>query len=441
MKSGLSKALHKICGKELVRHVVDAARNGGYERIAVVVSPENHAAIYDLLGDDVEYAIQAERLGSAHAALQTKATIRGAHTIAVLNGDAPLIQPETIRAQRDVHEAHDSPCTILTAEVDDPSVARVVRDCNGAIASIVEARYIDERTASIKEINVGSYCFDGSWLWGALEAIAPAEDGEFYLPRVVDVAARQGFVLESMDVFDDAEAVSVDDRVQLSRAESILRDRIRMRWMMCGVTMPDPQTVYIDSDASLGMDTIVMPNTHIIGKTEAARQCVLGPNSIIEDSRIGSGCRVVASVVEDSDLGPEVSVGPFSHIRPGSRLESGVVVGNFSEVNRSRIGRNTKTSHFSYLGDAEIGENVNIGAGTVTVNYDGVNKLPTRIGDEAFVGCDTMLVAPVEVGERALTAAGAVVTKDVPPGAMAVGVPARMKAKGNQNREERQDSS
>lgn len=441
MKSGLPKALHKICGKELVRHVVDAASGGGYERVAVVVSPENHAAVRDLLGEDVEYAVQAERLGTAHAALQTKDALVGAHTIAVLNGDAPLLQPGTIRAQLDVHEAHDSPCTILTAEVDDPSVARVVRDRGGAIASIVEARYIDERTASIKEINVGSYCFDGSWMWGALEAIAPAEDGEFYLPAVVDVAARQGVVLESMDVSDAVEAVGVNDRVQLSLAESILRERIRMRWMMRGVTMPDPQSVYIDSDASLGMDTIVMPNTHIVGKTEAARQCVLGPNSIIEDSRIGRGCRVVSSVVEDSELGPEVSVGPFSHIRPGSRLESGVVVGNFSEVNRSRIGRNTKASHFGYLGDAEIGESVNIGAGTVTVNYDGVNKLRTRIGDEAFVGCDTMLVAPVEVGERALTAAGAVVTRDVPPGAMAVGVPARMKEKGNQNREERQDSS
>ena len=441
MKSGLSKALHKICGKELVRHVVDAAKNGGYERIVVVVSSENYGNVHGLLGGGVEYAVQAEQLGTAHAALQTKNALGCAHTIAVLNGDAPLIRPETIRAQRDFHESHDSPCTILTAEVDDPSAARVVRNRGGAIASIVEAHLADERTAAIKEINVGSYCFDGSWLWEALEEIEPADDGEFYLPGVVDAAARQGVVLESMDVPDAADAVGVNDRVQLSLAEAILRDRIRMRWMMHGVTMPDPQSVYIDADASLGMDTVIMPNTHLVGKTEVAQQCVLGPNSIIEDSRIGRGCRVVASVVKGSELGPDVSVGPFTHIRPESRIESGVVLGNFSEVNRTKIGQNTKSAHFGYLGDAEIGENVNIGAGTVTVNYDGVNKLPTRIGDGAFVGCDTMLIAPVEVGDRALTAAGAVVTRDVPPGATAVGVPARMKENPKQNREERQDSS
>ena len=253
--------------------------------------------------------------------------------------------------------------------------------------------------------------------------------GEYYLPAVMAIAVRQGTPPESIGVSEPAEALGINDRVQLSEAENILQERIRLHWMKSGVTMPSPTSVYIDADVSLGEDTTVLPNTHITGGTRVADRCLLGPNSIIDDARIGSECRVWSSVVEGSDLEARVSVGPFTHIRPGSRIAEGVVLGNFAEVNRSEVGRNTKSVHFSYLGDAEIGENVNIGAGTVTVNYDGVSKLPTRIGDGAFIGCDTMLVAPVEVGSGAQTAAGAVVTKDVPPDAMAVGVPARLISK------------
>ena len=211
--------------------------------------------------------------------------------------------------------------------------------------------------------------------------------------------------------------------------------------MKSGVTMPAPSSVYIDADVSLGQDTTVLPNTHITGGTRVADRCVIGPNSIIDGARIGSECRVWSSVVEGSELESRVSVGPFTHIRPGSRVAEGVVLGNFAEVNRSQVGRNTKSAHFSYLGDAEIGENVNIGAGTVTVNYDGVSKLPTRIGDGAFIGCDTMLIAPVEVGAGAQTGAGAVVTKDVPPETMAVGVPARLISKNKRKSDGGVDSS
>ena len=246
---------------------------------------------------------------------------------------------------------------------------------------------------------------------------------------------------ESIETYDLAEALGINDRVQLSEAENILQERIRLHWMKSGVTMPAPSTVYIDSDVSLGQDTTVLPNTHITGGTRVADRCVLGPNSIIDDARIGNECRVWSSVVEGSELESRVSVGPFTHIRPGSLVAEGVVLGNFAEVNRSQVGRNTKSAHFSYLGDAEIGENVNIGAGTVTVNYDGVSKLPTRIGDGAFIGCDTMLVAPVEVGAGAQTGAGAVVTKDVPPETMAVGVPARLISKNKRKSDGGVDSS
>ena len=441
MRSGLSKVLHKICGKELVRHVVDSAKAAGYDRIVVIVSPANHDPVHDLLGDSVGYALQTDTLGTAHAVLQAKGLLNGVDTVAVLNGDVPLIRPETLCSLLERHEAQDARATLLTAHCDIAGLARVVRNSSGAIAEIVEERDADERTKAIGEVNVGSYCFNGPWLWDALENVRMSDVGEYYLPAVVTIAVRRGTPPESIGVSEPAEALGINDRVQLSEAENILQERIRLHWMKSGVTMPSPTSVYIDADVSLGQDTTVLPNTHITGGTRVADRCVLGPNSIIDDARIGNECRVWSSVVEGSELESRVSVGPFTHIRPGSRIAEGVVLGNFAEVNRSEVGRNTKSVHFSYLGDAEIGENVNIGAGTVTVNYDGVSKLPTRIGDGAFIGCDTMLIAPVEVGAGAQTGAGAVVTKDVPPETMAVGVPARLISKNKRKSDGGVDSS
>ena len=441
MRSGLSKVLHKICGKELVRHVVDAAKAAGYDRVVVIVSSTNHAPVRDLLGDTVEYAVQADMLGTGHAVLQAKGLLSDVETVAVLNGDVPLIRPETLRNLLERHETQNAKATLLTAHCVIPGLAKVVRDSSGAITEIVEERDADERTKAIGEVNVGSYCFNGPWFWDALETIEPSDGGEYYLPAVIAIAVRQRRPPESIETSDPAEALGINDRVQLSEAETYLRDRIRLHWMRSGVTMPAPSSVYIDADVSLGEDTIVLPNTHITGGTRVADRCVIGPNSIIDGARIGSECRVWSSVLEGSELEARVSVGPFTHIRPGSLVAEGVVLGNFTEINRSRVGRNTKSAHFSYLGDAEIGENVNIGAGTVTVNYDGVSKLPTRIGDGAFIGCDTMLIAPVEVGADAQTGAGAVVTKDVPPETTAVGVPARLISKSKRKSDGGGDSS
>lgn len=441
MRSGLSKVLHKVCGKELVRHVVDAAKRVKYDRVVVIVSPANHDPVRDLLGDSVEYAVQTDTLGTGHAVLQAKGLLNNVETVAVLNGDVPLVRPETIKSLLEHHESQDARATLLTAHSDMPGLGRVVRDSDGAIAEIVEERDADQRTKEITEVNVGSYCFDGAWLWDALENVTPSDGGEYYLPAVVAMAVQQERPPESIETSDPAEALGINDRVQLSEAETYLRERIRLHWMRNGVTMPDPSSVYIDADVSLGQDTTVLPNTHITGASRIAERCQIGPNTIIDDARIGSECRVWSSVVEDSELEARVTVGPYTHIRPGSRIAEGVVLGNFAEVNRSTVGRNSKSVHFSYLGDAEVGEDVNIGAGTVTVNYDGESKQPTRIGDGAFIGCDTMLVAPVEVGEGAQTAAGAVVTKDVPPDAMAVGVPARVKSKNKRKSDGGEDSS
>ncbi|MYD51470.1 MAG: UDP-N-acetylglucosamine diphosphorylase/glucosamine-1-phosphate N-acetyltransferase [Dehalococcoidia bacterium] len=441
MRSSLSKVLHKVCGKELARHVVDAAKGAGYDRVVVIVSPSNESPVRDLLGDTVEYAVQADMLGTGHAVLQAKDLLGEVATVAVLNGDVPLIHPETLQSLLERHDSQRAFATLLTAHCDVPGLGRVVRNSDGAITEIVEERDADEATKAIGEVNVGSYCFKGPWLWDALERVEPSDGGEYYLPAVVAMAVKQGSHPESVEVSDPSEALGINDRVQLSEAETILRERIRLRWMKSGVSMPDPSSVYIDADVSLGQDTTVLPNTHISGASTVADGCVIGPNTIIDNARIGSECFVRSSVVEGSELEARVTIGPFAHVRPGSRLAEGVVLGNFAEVNRSTVGRNSKAAHFSYLGDAQVGEDVNIGAGTVTVNYDGESKLPTRIGDGAFIGCDTMLVAPVEIGAGARTGAGAVVTKDVPPDELAVGVPARVKPKNKRKSDGGEDSS
>ena len=302
MRSSLSKVLHKVCGKELVRHVVDAAKGAGYDRVVVIVSPANHDAVRDLLGDAVEYAVQPEMLGTGHAVLQAKDLLGDTETVAVLNGDVPLIRSETLCSLLERHESQDACATLLTAHCDIPGLARVVRDSDGAIAEIVEERDADERTRSLTEVNVGSYCFKGTWLWDALEQVEPSDGGEYYLPAIVAMAVQQGSPLESVEVSDPAEALGINDRVQLSEAESIMRENIRLHWMKSGVTMPDPSSVYIDADVSLGEDTTVLPNTHITGPSSIAERCQIGPNTIIDDARIGRECRVQSSVVEGSEI-------------------------------------------------------------------------------------------------------------------------------------------
>ena len=276
-------------------------------------------------------------------------------------------------------------------------------------------------------MNAGVYCFRTGWLWDELARIEPSAYGEVYLTSLIELAPVG--MVETLTVDDPQEAWGVNTRVELAAAEGVMRTRIRERWMLEGVSMPDPNSVYIDYGASIGVDTVVLPNTHIRGATRIGADCEIGPNSIIEDSRIGDRCRVVASVVEDATLESGVDVGPFSHMRPGAYLETGVHIGNFGEVKNSRIGRDAKMGHFSYIGDAQVGANVNIGAGAITCNYDGERKHGTVIGDDAFIGSDTMLVAPVTVGERSYTSAGAVVNRDVPPDSGAIGAPARIRSK------------
>ena len=426
MKSKIPKVLHQICGREMVRLVVDSLAEAGLHPIVVVVPPDSDA-IRSALGDGVVYVEQREPLGSGHALLQARAALDTGTSLFVINGDVPLLRPESILALTRAHHEREACITLLTSLVaGKEGKGRVLRSHDGDIVGIVEESEADAATLSVPEINTGAYCFATSWLWDNLSDLPPSRNGEVFLTDLVAEAGEQGLSVGAVVTEDAGEAVSVNTRVQLAVAEGVLRQRIREKWMLSGVSMPDPGAVYIDLDAELGEDTVLHPNTHVRGASRIGSDCEVGPNSMVIDSVIGNGCKVVASSIEGSRLQDRVAVGPYSRVRGGSRLMDDVYLGNFTDIKNSVLGRGTKSSHFSYIGDAVIGSNVNIGAGTVTCNYDGVRKNQTTIGDDAFIGSDSMLVAPLNIGARASTGAGSVVTKDVPPDSLAVGVPARL---------------
>ena len=426
MKSRLPKPLHRVCGKELIRHPVDLLAEMGIGRTVVVVSPSNRESIQNLLGGSVIYAEQPQPLGTAHALSCALPLLGGdcSHII-LLNSDAPLVTSQSVQNLVQYHLERENAMTFLTAEgLFAEDMGRVLRDEDGNVTGIVEARDYDGPCDAPAEVNAGVYCFSLPWLARNLENIPPSPSGERYLTALA--AAGGGKQVQGVPASDPAEAFGVNNRVQLAIVESVQRERILEKWMLEGVTILDPGSVHIDAGVTIGQDTTILPNTMLQGTTTVGGDCTIGPNSVIQDSRIGNGCRITASMLEEANVESHSDVGPFSHLRPGAHLGPDVHVGNFVEVKNSRMAAGAVSGHFSYLGDATIGANVNIGAGTVTCNYDGRDKLPTVIGEGAFIGCDTMLVAPVTVGPNAATGAGAVVTKNVPEGRLAVGVPARM---------------
>ena len=432
-KSQVPKVLHHICGKEMVRLVVDAARAVGVQSVATVV-PKASQAIRDALGDTVEFATQPEPLGSGDALLRARNALIGVDNVLVLYGDVPLILRDTLRRLLQRHDETEACMTLLTSTLVPPDgLGRIVRSAEGSVAAIIEESVADEETRAIVETNSGCYCFRASWLWDTLEGLAPSSKGEVFLTDLVAEAAGNGLLVESVQSEDEFETIGVNNRIQLAKAEEVLRQRIRERWMLGGVTMHDPSSIYIDADVELGQDTIILPNTHITGVSKIGNNCRIGPNSVVDGSVIGNRCTVASSVIRGSVFEDDVDVGPFAHVRDNSYLESGVHIGTSAEVKNSRLGKDTKSGHFSYIGDARLGSNVNVGAGAVTCNFDGVNKNETIIGDDVFIGCDTMLVAPIEVGDGATTGAGSVVTKDVPPNTLVVGMPARKSPASGRN--------
>ena len=442
MRSTLPKVLHQLAGLPLLAHVLNAveaipsttafssllATTSG-QRPVVVVGYEGKQ-VEDVFGGRCHYALQQEQLGTGHAVLAAKESVDALsplpQTVLVCYGDTPLVSSDALASLLVEHLTRQATITFLTATTEQPSdFGRVVRDADGQVREIVEMKRATEEQKRIREINSGVYCFERDWLWTALQALPKNAVGEYYLTDLVGIASAQGWRIATVSGSFD-ETIGINDRVQLAEAEQVLRRRVLERHMYAGVTIIDPATTYIDADVEIGADTVILPGTMITGKTRIGSFCRIGPYSTIDQSVLGDGCIVRNSALEEATLEDGVRVGPFSHCRPGAHLAHNVRMGNFGEVKNSYIGAETDMHHFSYVGDATIGEHVNIGAGSITCNYDGVRKNHTNVGDGASIGSDTMLVAPVSVGEHAITGAGSIVTRDVPAWALVSGVPARL---------------
>ena len=433
MKSDLPKVMHPLAGRPMVRYVIEIARALEPACLTVVVG---HGAdlVRQAVGDGVTYAVQAERLGTGHAVQQAAAATAGrAGTVLVLFGDTPLVRPDTLRQAVARHEAEGAAVTMLSFRPGDPTgYGRIVRDRAGErVVAIVEERDATAEEREIGEVSSGMYCFRDGWLWPNLARLAaggmgPTNHTEIYLTDLVAMARQQGEAVIAVPMADALEAIGLDQRAKLAQGEAEMRRRINERWMLAGVTMVDPATTYVEADVEIGADTTIWPNTLLQGQTRIGRGCTIGPGTIVRDSSIGDDCRAELSVVEQAIMDEGSEIGPYGHLRKGAHLGPGVHMGNFGEVKNSYLGPGVKMGHFSYLGDATVGAEANIGAGTITCNYDGKLKHPTVVGAGAFIGSDTMLVAPVTVGDGAKTGAGAVVTHDVPAGSVAYGVPARV---------------
>ncbi len=427
MKSKTPKVLHLVAGQPMIQHVLNSAAQFEGSRVVVVVG-HGADAVRQRLGSQVEFVVQEQQLGTGHAVLQASPLLQGRCTaVLVLSGDMPLLSAETVRSLVETHTTSQATLTMLTTIVDGDAMGfgRIVRDGQGHVQAIVEEADATPEQLAIRELNCGLYCFDSSWLWEHLPQLPVSAKGEYYLTDLVRMAVEEERRIDSVLLRDCEEAVGINTRVQLAAAEAAMRGRLCRALMLSGVTIVDPASTYIDVGVSVGQDTVIYPNTYLHGNTAIGTDCLIGPNTIVRDSTVGDACRIEASVVEGAVIERGVSVGPFGHLRSGAHLAEGVHMGNFGEVKNSYLGPGVKMGHFSYVGDATIGRDVNIAAGTITCNYDGEKKHRTVIDEGAFVGSDTMLVAPVHIGAHARIGAGSVVTHDVPAGSTVYGVPAR----------------
>lgn len=422
MKSTLPKVLHRIGGKSMVQHVLDAATKAGAKRNVVVVGFGGET-VEATLGTQAEYVVQAEQLGTGHAVMQVSPLLQNFDgTIMVLYGDTPLLRGETLAKFFAEHEKSKASATVLTACVNDPTgYGRVIRDDSGQVLKIVEQKDANSQEKAVNEINTGIYCFERVALLDALSKInCNNTQGEYYLTDVIGILAEAQAKVRALQVDDYEETLGINSRVQLADAEKILRRRKLVDLMDNGVTIMDIDSTFIDEEVCIGPDTIIYPFTWIEGKTTIGAGCEVGPNSRIQNSTIGDQTTLHFSYAHDCQIGNHVTVGPYVHLRPNTSLADGVKVGNFVEVKNSQVGMGSKIPHLSYIGDTDMGAGVNIGSGTITVNYDGKKKYRTTLEDGVFIGCNTNLVAPVTVGKGAYVAAGSTITKDVPSEALGV---------------------
>ena len=428
MRSSLPKPLHGLCGRTLLEQATWILREAGIERIVVVASPMLAAdpRLSAATDDGMTIAVQSEPLGTGHALLSASGSTGGASHLLVANADMPLIRPGTVQTMLATHVDAGAAITLLTGKGDVPEgFGRVRRGPDGQVIEIVEQADADEATLAIDEFNAGYYCMDADVAWDLLAGLKPSAKGEIYITDAIAAAVADGRRVTAVIAPDLSEVIGVNDRTELAAADAVLRARIRRRWMLDGVTMIDPNTTYIDSEVIIGRDTTIKPNTHLLGSTSVGADAMIGPGTVLEDTVVGDGARVVSSHAESATIGDRATIGPFSHLRPGAVIGPDVHVGNYAEVKDSVIGPGAKIGHFSYVGDTTVGAGANIGAGTVTCNYDGDVKHQTHIGENAFIGSGSMLVAPLSIGPGARTGAGSVVTRDVAPGILVAGVPAR----------------
>jgi bifunctional UDP-N-acetylglucosamine pyrophosphorylase/glucosamine-1-phosphate N-acetyltransferase len=422
MKSKKYKVLHPVCGKPMVGHVTDALKQAGIDRTLVIVG-HGADAVRDYLGEQAEYVMQHEQLGTGHAVLQAAPVLAEEEGLSIIVcGDTPLIQAATITRLAEVHEHSGAAATILTAEVEDPTgYGRIIRGENGEVARIVEHKDCTAEEAAVREINTGTYVFDNRKLFAALQQVTNHNaQGEYYLTDVFRILNDQGERIAALCIEDVAETIGVNDRVALAEAERYMRERIVNRHMLSGVTIIDPAHTYIESEVEIGADTTIYPGTILRGRTVIGEDCIIGPNADITDSRIGDGVSIRYAVLQEASVDSRTTVGPYAYLRPGSEVGSDARIGDFVELKNAKIGNGSKVPHLSYVGDAEVGEHVNIGCGAITANYDGVNKSRTIIKDHAFIGSNSNLIAPVTIGEGAYVVAGSTINQDVPDDAMAI---------------------
>lgn len=422
MKSRMPKVLHRVCGKPMVGHVLDTAALLGAEKQVVVIGYGGEEVQAALEGRCM-FAWQTEQLGTGHAVMQAEELfLNYTGLVMVLCGDTPLLTKELLENLLAEHRKSENTATVLTAYLADPTgYGRIIRSAEGYVHRIVEQKDATVEECAVKETNTGIYCFESAELFPALYSITPNNaQGEYYLTDVIGLLVQDGKRVGAYMTTDAAQTMGVNSRTQLAEAEVILRDRIRLSWMESGVTLMDPASIFIDMDVTIEPDTTIYPQTWLEGKTTIGKNCVIGPQVHVTDSTIGEDVHLFFAHVKETRIGNHANIGPYVNLRPGTQLGDDVKVGNFVEVKNTVVGASSKLPHLSYIGDTTVGSRVNIGSGTITVNYDGKHKSRTVIEDDAFVGCNSNLVAPVTIGQGAYVAAGSTITKDVPPAALGV---------------------
>ncbi len=444
MRSSVPKVLHEVCGRPMVAWPVLAAREAGAGRICVIVSP-NHDQIAGALPEGTETVIQPEANGTGGALRAAREVIDSSETVVVLSGDTPLLDADAIAGLLAAHADAGAAATVMTTELEDPgSLGRVVRAEGGEVERIVEAKKPGDATTAeleIREVNAGTYAFSAAALAKALDGIANDNaQGEYYLPDVFPLIREAGGTIAAHRVGDPAVNLGVNDRADLARVVEQARARILERHMLAGVTVVDPGSTWIDADVELAPDSRIEPATTLRGATAIGAGSVVGPMTTLIDSRLGERVTVPHSYLVECQVADGAMVGPFAYLRPGARLAEGAKAGSFVEIKNSEIGRGAKVPHLAYVGDAEVGERTNLGAGTIIANYDGFRKHRTKIGDDVHTGIDTGLVAPVEIGDGAYTGAGSVITEDVPPGALGISRAEQKNVEGYAEHKAKQES-